>query len=291
MKDIRERAVLVQFTDHIWRANIADKAVSDEIATQKEVRNENKNKVGSYRKSLIPKSALLDRRQIGNNARMYHYENTLPWMDGGIRILPAKSIAGYMTKMRHFKQKAAEAEELFLNSYDKFKEEAKDVLGKLFNDADYPEKEVIKGKFLLDVVTFPVPEIKDWRVDIAQKDMDALRKEAMGNMMDIQKQAIMDLWKRLYEVLDKMNERLSADEGVFRDSLVDNVTKMLDLLPVLNITDDKELEKISKEVRLKLVKVSPAVLREDSAVRKQTAKDAQAILKKMDIYMKKGGAK
>jgi hypothetical protein len=288
MKDIRERAVLVQFTDRVWRANIADQKVSNEVADQKEAQNK---KVGTYRKSLISKSALKYRKSIGTEARTFHYENTLPWSDGGFRILPAKNIANYMKNMRDFKKKAEQAEAEFFASYDTHKEEARKILGKLFDEEDYPPLSEVQDKFVLGVTTFPIPEIKDWRVDIDQKEMDAMKKEAVDNITKLQKAAVMDLWQRLYEVVDHLQEKLSNDEGIFRDSLVGNINKILEALPALNIMDDADLNKVATEVKSKLVKTTPAVLRENPAERKKIHKDAQAIIKKMDMFMKKGGAK
>lgn len=288
IKDIRERAVLVQFKDRIWAASKLDQEVSASVAAQNKAKN---SKVGFYKKHLIPRTALKGRLRVSNQTRAYHYRNTLPWMDDGMRILPAKNLASYMRQMREYKKQAEEADKEFFANYNEYVKSAKEVLGKMFRREEYPPLEEVRAKFSFDIVVLPIPEVKDWRVDIGQKEMDALRKEAMGSIMELQQEAVMDLWRRLYEVVNKVQERLEKDDNVFRDSLIENVKKMLEVLPSLNITDDPELTKMAKEIDQKLTKTSPDVLRGDSAARRKTAKEAATITKKMDVFMKRGARK
>lgn len=284
IKDIRERAVLAQWKMSLWTGIKIDKDVTADVAKRNEAKG---SKVGAYKKRLVPKSALEECIRIANRTRAFHFENTLPWMNEGMRILPAKNLAPYMKKMREFKKQADDAAETFLNNYADYILEAKQSLGKMFNPADYPTKESIRDKFGFHIVVMPIPEIKDWRVDISKKDLDALKKQAMEDIAETQKDAMLDLWKRLHTVVARVKERLDKDDGIFRDSLIENITEVLDVLPALNITDDPELNKVATEVKSKLAKVTPGVLRENSTARKQVAKDADTIMKKMDLFMKK----
>jgi hypothetical protein len=78
-----------------------------------------------------------------------------------------------------------------------------------------------------------------------------------------------------------------TDEGVehpFRDSVVTNLVKLVDILPKLNVTGDAELEGLTAEVRASLL-VDPQELRKSEAVRNETAKNASAIANRMAAYM------
>jgi hypothetical protein len=86
-------------------------------------------------------------------------------------------------------------------------------------------------------------------------------------------------------------ERLQAykvtGEGVehpFRDSVVTNLVKLVDILPKLNVTGDPELERLAAEVRSSLL-VDPQELRKSESVRTETAKAAAAISARMAGYM------
>jgi hypothetical protein len=69
-----------------------------------------------------------------------------------------------------------------------------------------------------------------------------------------------ELWQRLYEAVSHMAERLQVykvtEEGVehpFRDSVVTNLVKLVDVLPKLNVTGDPELERLAAQVRASLL--------------------------------------
>ena len=88
-----------------------------------------------------------------------------------------------------------------------------------------------------------------------------------------------------------MAERLSAykatEEGVehpFRDSIVTNLVKLVDVMPRLNITGDPELERLTAQVRSSLL-IDPVELRTSESVRRETAKAAAKIAEQMAGYM------
>jgi hypothetical protein len=90
-----------------------------------------------------------------------------------------------------------------------------------------------------------------------------------------------------------MKERLEAytvngDGAVshaFRDSVVGNIRELLDTLPTLNITEDKNLTEIAQQIEQELCAHTPDELREDEAARKQTAQAAGQILTSMEAYL------
>jgi len=94
-----------------------------------------------------------------------------------------------------------------------------------------------------------------------------------------------DLWNRLYRVVNHMAERLADPENKFKNSLVDNIVDLCDLLPRLNITSDPKLEKALLEVRQKLTAYDSQTLRDSNDIRSQTALEAQKILDKMKHYL------
>ena len=73
-------------------------------------------------------------------------------------------------------------------------------------------------------------------------------------------------------------------EHPFRDSVVTNLVKLVDVLPKLNVTGDPELERLAAQVRASLL-VDPQELRKSESVRSETAKAATAICDRMAAYM------
>lgn len=88
-----------------------------------------------------------------------------------------------------------------------------------------------------------------------------------------------------------MAERLSAykatEQGVehpFRDSIVTNLVKLVEVMPRLNVTGDPELKRLTDQVRASLL-VDPAELRKLESARVNTALEASRIAGQMSAYM------
>jgi len=99
-----------------------------------------------------------------------------------------------------------------------------------------------------------------------------------------------DVWQRTHKALSAMSERLdyagAETKKVFRDSLVDNVVEMIDLLDVCNITQDSQMSKIKNDLDNALRGITPDALREDNYLRAETKRavdSAIASLPSLDI--------
>lgn len=284
MESLKDRAVLVKFTDRVWVGGTRDNKVSAEI----EEANDAKKGTGHYWKQLVPKVALKDRINVSGNARNFHDKNTNPWLGGGVRILPAANFTEYMAGMRKLQAEADAAVSKFCSEYVQWIAEAKKTQGRLFKAEQYPDPSTIANKFGFKVDVMPLPNIADWRVDLSEDQVKTLRAEAEQRYADVQKEGVMELYERLQKLLDRAQKKLSDKEAVFRDSLIGNVKDMVGVIARLNVTNDPGLEAIRKETEEKLVPLSPETLRLDPDARNSAATTASSIMSKMAAYMGTG---
>jgi len=260
---LRDDAMIVRLSISTWTARKFDKGVTARVNSEYAVADT----AGRYNKALIAKEAIQEITKAVSAARTFHYANTLPWDDGGGRILPAANFLPYSKKMRELKDAHEIAVRSFIANYDAYREDSAVRLGKMFNPDDYPGKSEIERKFGFGTDIDPVPTAEDFRVDISSKDSSRIKKEL--------------------EVIGKFAEKLGDKTAVFRDSLVENVIELVNLLPRLNVANDANLEKLCKETEKKLCTLAPDTLRNDEAVREKAAGDANDILKKMSAYLGK----
>jgi hypothetical protein len=264
-----------------FSASKQDKTATDSVKEKFQTGND----AGRYNKSLIAKEAIKAVSSAANEARIFHYAQTLPWKDDGARILPAANYLQYSEGMRAKKATFQAAVQKFIASYPDLIEEAKTRLAGLFNASEYPDAASITDKYSFDVQIDPLPQAADFRVDLNSAEVDHIRKEIEARNNQAQSAATLDLWKRLNSAVSAMSERLNDPKAVFRDSLVSNIEEITEIIPRLNLTDDPALNRLTEEARTKLTANPPEKLRTDINTRKETAKAADDLLITMAAFM------
>jgi hypothetical protein len=270
-----------------WSARKHDREASEEIAA----RHGAKSDVGRYNKVLIPREALADVQKIAGEARREHYFMTLPWDDAGYRVLPAAAYMDHTDRLRTYSAEFGRAADAFAAQFEHLVNEARSRLGGLFRAEDYPSAGEIREKFAFETRVLPLPDAGDFRVALGDEERERIKRQIKASVEASLTIASRDLWQRLYEAVSHMAERLSAytvsEEGVahpFRDSVVTNLVRLVDVLPKLNVTGDPELERLTAQVRASLL-VDPKELRRSDDVREETRKAAAAIAQQMAGYM------
>jgi hypothetical protein len=277
--DITEKAMLASLNISCWCAQKHDKRVSKEVDEKY-----NGKDAGRFNKLLASKEAMKDIQTAVSEARTFHMEQTLPWGERGERLLPSKNYSHYSRQMRIYKEKFDDAVRAFVVNFHTTIFEARQTLGGLFDRADYPDSNEIREKFAFRSVISPVPVGEDFRVNLARDEVAAIQKDLQVRLEASHAAATQDVWKRLYDVVAHMVERLSDPEAVFRDSMVGNIVKMAELLPRLNVNDDPQLEAMRRKVEQTLCGYTPEELRKNKQIRKQAATEAKDVLKTMAGY-------
>jgi len=284
---VASRAMLCSLSISQWSASKHDRQASEEIAAHHGAQPD----VGRYNKLLIPRERLAEVRRIAGEARREHYFMTLPWDDCGYRVLPAAVYLEHAEKLRGYSRKFTAAVEVFAAQFDQLVIKSRSRLGGLFRPEDYPTCGEIREKFGFETRVMPLPDAGDFRVSLGDEEKDRVKRQIAASVEASLTVASRELWQRMYEAVSHMAERLSAykatDQGVetpFRNSIVTNLVKLVDVMPRLNVTGDAELERLTKQVRASLL-VDPAELRKSESVRAETAMKAANISRQMRTYM------
>ncbi|OGC77192.1 hypothetical protein A2619_01145 [candidate division WWE3 bacterium RIFOXYD1_FULL_39_9] len=280
-KELASKAMLVRLSISMWAARKHDKKASKEIADKHQAKQD----AGRYNKALIAKESLQKLQSISNEIRIFHYANTLPWSDEGMRILTSANFSKYSEKIRSLKSDFENATREFVQGYNTYVEDSKERLGSLFNEMDYPKEDEIKEKFDVTTAIYPLPTSNDFRVKLRAEDASIIKKNIEEGLIQAQAVAMKDLWQRLYDSVSHMSERLNDPEKIFKNSMISNIAELCSLLPRLNLSNDPNLEEMRKDVEQKLCSFDPEDLRKNKKTRKQTAKTADDLLSAMSGYL------
>jgi hypothetical protein len=279
--NVTEKAMLVKLSISQWTARRFDLKATNHVIKDYGAKND----AGRFNKLLVDLDAVKTYQKAANEARTFHYENTLPWGDDDSRILPAKNYIPYTKKMRKLKESFEKAVNDFVSEYPGLIDRAQRNLNGLFNVKDYPSSADLPGKFDFSVNVIPIPAAGDFRVSLSDDEVEQIKADIEARVQDSISTAMKDAWDRLFRVVKHMAEKLRDQKAIFRDSLVGNIQELCDILPRLNLTDDPNLKKVVRETKQALAGLDPEVLRKHEIDRKMAADQADGILKKMSSYM------
>ena len=273
---IQNSSMLVDLNISVWTGRKMDKRVSEEIDAAKNT----KSKAGNYHKKLLAGTEKLEAvHKLVGTIRTWHYAQSLPWSDGGSRLLPMKNFFDYKATLAGFEKDFDDAVDDFLTEYPTLVTAAAFQLGDLFDASEYPDVEKLRNKFRFQYVFLPVPEIGDFRIDVNEQHKVELQQQFQSYYDNKLQDAMKDVWDRLHDCLSKMSTKLDGDDKqIFRDSLVNNAVEMCELLTKLNVTNDGKLEAMRKKLESALVGVTPVELRKDADLRKDTKSRVDEIL-------------
>jgi len=111
-----------------------------------------------------------------------------------------------------------------------------------------------------------------------------LKAQAVAGHEEKMKDALQDLFHRLFTSLNKAAIKLHDVDGVFRESLLGNIEIALEAIDTLNLTQDEDLIELAAEARYIMDGLTPDDLRNDKDLRKQTAKDTKELVEKMGDF-------
>jgi len=286
---LAERAMLVTLSVSTWSARKNDTRISDKVAADHGA----DRSMGRYAKHLIPRELLTAVSAANHALRDHHNLNTLAWGDDGTRILPAANFFGYQQHQSSLEDQFGRAVRNFIASYPDYVDTAATALNGLFDPRDYPAPDQIAEKFGVRRHFLPVARSDDFRVCLGDLHVARIKAEIEARNAELLSAANRELWQRVHDVTSRLVERLSAYEvdpvdgtrlHPFRDSLIDNVRSLLDLMPRLNITADARMERVRQQLAGKVACHDPETLREDHVLRAEVVDAASGILAQMEGY-------
>lgn len=273
---LSERALLVSVNISQWTGRRIDKKATETA----NITHKASASAGNYHKKLLPGAAELEAiSTITSQARKYFYEQTLPWFSDGSRILSSKNYLDFVEQMRKITSQFEGAVLDFAAAYPRLQSEAAKNLGDLYDSSEYPDD--IKEKFKIEVNYLPLPSVKDFRTDISESE----KQKFIKKMQEVENAAIKECWTKLHSVVNAAAVKLSQPDAIFRDSLLENITELVALLPKLNVNDDPGLEKSRKQVESLVSSLDAGLLRSNSLERDKASKALADIESKMGAFM------
>lgn len=242
---------------------------------------------------LVPKEFASKISGAAQRVRHVHRTMSLPWDDDGGRIIPVTIMENHASAVQDELAKYEAEVEEYAGNLPAVEAAAKLRLGPLFDPSLYESAEIVRAKLKPTLSYYPLPDSKDFRVDLDDDQIGYLKDTLDMHMRDKFDEATRDLKNRIILVTEMFVERVSnyhettmpdgkvRVDKTFRDSVVDNVQTVLDMIPGLNITQDMEVAKLAEQTKTALCTYKAATLRTSPAIRHEVVLKARALLARL----------
>jgi len=270
-------AVIVRLHIGTFTNSRKDPAITNEVRRAKALGKD----AGGWRKNKFPPKAFATISKMGGLIRTWHYSQTLPW-EFGYRLLTAQNYDGYNSRIEQFQsQYLAVAESDFGSKFDFWIAEARKMHAKTFVDSDYPRSwEAMKSEFQIHIEHSPVPRAEEFALKgIAAKQVSEMRAEMESRVNKNVEEAMQNTWFELLAPVQDLAAKLAnKDAKIYRDSLIDNLTDIVNRIPALNLTGDNRLTRAAATIKERLASVNIETLKESVDARTAAGKSAQEII-------------
>lgn len=281
---ISSSAMLVEINRRRWNGYARNKDATEKVRQDYNAGR----KSARVNQTLLLNEPMFDRVNTLYGAlgtTLYHY--TMPWLDRGPRLLTTPMFIEFNRAVTEIiNEIEQDALPAFFAEYPSMISRAGDPdrLGALFNVDHYPDVDALRDHYSITLKYAPVPEAGDFRVDIGAEALAQVRESYESSYQEQLKSAYADVWQRTYEALTNMSKRLEGEkkQGKFHESLVTNVTDLVDLLDKFNITNDPNMARAKVQIAQAMRGVTIDGLKEDDYFRLETKAKVDNLLKSFE---------
>lgn len=275
---LSQKALLISLNVSQWTGRRLDRTATHTVETS----HATDGHVGNYHKRLLPGCDALTaiQKHVGL-IRTFYYAETLPWLADGSRILASQNYLLFTERLKPLIDQFDALVAQLIAEYPVEVQRAQNRLGTLFNPSEYPSPAMLRTYFAISTTFFPVPDASDFRVQI----LDSERATFESRMADAERAALTDCYARLQDVIAKAIARLSSPDAIFRDSLIENIREVCDVLPRLDFSNDPKLADFRARTESAISGLTADTLRNSETQRTKAAQNLAQIMSGMGALM------
>lgn len=246
---LAENALLVILNVHSWTAEVTDLSATRELAYNAEA-NQDYTRVT---KKLLDKASMDAVRTTSKVVRAEHNRLTLPYDDSNYRILPVKAYDLYRDTINAKIEDLITARNTLLDNYQRYIDQHRPELGKLFNIADYPTTDVLAEKISASYRFMQIADTSHFVADLADSERQTIIEKIEQNHQAQLRIAVASLYDQIQDVTARVSSRLVDDEEgnalPFRKQRLLDLQNLVETLPLLNITEDPFLTETHRKLQ------------------------------------------
>ena len=232
-------------------------------------------------------------QEVGNQMYTFHIKSTLPFGDGGQRLLPnaayfdyTSTMGGYISRLDNLKvQIMAQWDQLVLNDVTvrnaRLTNQGKPPTAKV---EDYPTMQQMDYRLYVNWYPEPVSTSGDFRFSLPPEMLQRVDQQLESLVAEAGRELYVRMLKPVSAFVEKLN-KFTGDKGQrWHDSFVDNLNALSKELPHLNVNDDPQVTALLGQIDaiVKPYAFAPELLKDDEFARSQV----KARLEQLEVTLK-----
>jgi hypothetical protein len=271
MDNIFEKACLLQMTTSVWSASKSvDPVLLKELGEHGDWLKGRKNLINPELMGQIRTAA----HQARNKVRQY----SLPFPIMSIQLVPKKYIGTIEDILQQHQVRFMDKVDEFIGMYGEARQEAKQVLGNLFNELDYPLNIRTKFKFTWQFLALQVPS----KTMILSPEIYERERARFENLMyDTRELCLQALRTEFADLLTELTDKLSANgdkpKKIVANSMFNKLNEFFSEMDSRNIFEDQELVELAASAKRIIADVSPYNLKYNEQAKEQIRTEMQTL--------------
>ena len=256
-------------------------------------------------KELLDSPELKEIVSFANKSRRWVLSLCVPsFIEEGYYFAPIARLAEIDAGLAEREKAYWDMVDMFVGVYPDRVREMSSRLWSLFNPEEYPgvsgskpngewlleiDATAIKSLFLWRVryVSFGVPDsLKSLSADLYRRERDRFEQslvEASNEVQNALREAFSGLVSHMVKKLTETRD--NGKPGIFRDSLITNLTAFIDTFRDRNLTSDAVLEELVGQAKALLSGVTPDVLRDNTGLRNRVQTGFEQIKEQISLNL------
>lgn len=216
----------------------------------------------------------------------YWRNNTLPYVEDGVRLIRRDFVSGFDFVMQGHRNRLQLLASRLQERMDEVKYRARQRLGDLFNDADYPTDVAAQFSVEWDFPPVRPPEyLMNLNPELYEREAQAVRAR-FEHAVHLAEGAFAE---ELANLVQHLSERLEpgadGSRKVFRDSAVENLKEFFGRFRTLNINSSAELDRLVGQAESLIDGVNAKDLRTMPVLREQIQRGIGEVAQRLDALV------
>ena len=220
---------------------------------------------------------------VRNRAVGYWRSLTLPFPENALRLIRQDQVDTFVAQMQQFQAELDEAVTTLDRHYHQLKAVARQRLGRLYCDADYPQS--LTGLFHLDF-DFPSVDAPSYLMQLNPELYQQECQRVQARFDEAVRLAEEAFTGELAKLISHLTERLSGTEDgkpkIFRDSAIENLTGFFERFRQLSVRSNDQLDRLVTDAQRIIRGVEAQELRDNNGLRQQVATEMSRVQSVLD---------